>query len=446
MINNFLSLFSRLDELALIMVSLVVYIGICVGSFASRSMDGDSKYKVFFIKLILLVFTLSMMVCADNLIILLISWCTSNIVLVNLMMHKQAWKAAKASGVMAAKNYTLSALFLATAFTILYLATGELSLSAILLHNAQSVSIVFALVLILMAAMTQSALWPFHQWLLSSLNSPTPVSAIMHAGLINGGGFILVRFAPLFLQHQSLLLVMFCVGLISALLGTWWKLLQTDIKRMLACSTMGQMGFMVAQCGLGLFPAAVAHLVWHGMFKAYLFLATGSAAQEKRFDLGYFPTPLTLICALLSGCFGTAAFAYITNKSLLAGDTTLVLLSVAFFGLTQFALSLLQFKTLQKLPLIVISTVCFGAFYGLTVKAIVSIIEPMGIMQPQPLNVFHIFGIIILGLAWIVTLFLKSQNKTINMPSWFLKMYVISLNASQPDPKTITAHRNNYKY
>jgi len=132
--------------------------------------------------------------------------------------------------------------------------------------------------------MTQSAIWPFHTWLISSLNSPTPVSAIMHAGLINGGGFLLTRFAGLFVQSTGMLQVIFFLGLLTALIGTLWKLMQHDIKRMLACSTMGQMGFMIAQCGLGLFPAAIAHLCWHGLFKAYLFLSSGSAAHEKEWN------------------------------------------------------------------------------------------------------------------------------------------------------------------
>ena len=107
----------------------------------------------------------------------------------------------------------------------------------------------------------------------------------MHAGLINGGGFLLARFAPMLAIQPPILNLIFIAGITTALLGTLWKLMQSDVKRMLACSTMGQMGFMIAQCGLGLFPAAVAHLSWHGLFKAYLFLSTGSAAKEKRLDL-----------------------------------------------------------------------------------------------------------------------------------------------------------------
>ena len=87
----------------------------------------------------------------------------------------------------------------------------------------------------------------------------------MHAGLVNGGGFLIVRFAPLYLNYPGILNIIFIIGLSTAIMGTLWKLMQSDIKRMLACSTMAQMGFMIAQCGLGLFSAAIAHIILHGL-------------------------------------------------------------------------------------------------------------------------------------------------------------------------------------
>ncbi len=228
--------------------------------------------------------------------------------LVSLMIHKSNWKAAQASGRMAAKNLYIQYASNGYGFFLFYLVTGESSISGVIQKNAHSTTMIVALVCILLSAMMQSAQWPFHKWLISSLNSPTPVSAMMHAGLINGGGFLLIRFAPLYLQQPFLLNAMFIIGLITAIFGTLWKLMQSDVKRMLACSTMGQMGFMFLQCGLGLFPAAIAPSHLHGMFKAYLFLASGQAAQEKRFDLGYPPKPLRFIVALMCGFAGSLVF------------------------------------------------------------------------------------------------------------------------------------------
>ncbi|GAB4184665.1 MAG: hypothetical protein Tsb0015_00930 [Simkaniaceae bacterium] len=267
----------------------------------------------------------------------------------------------------------------------------------------------------------------------------------MHAGLINGGGFILTRFAPLYLHHSSLLNMIFILGIITSLLGTLWKLMQSNVKSMLACSTMGQMGFMLMQCGLGIFPAAVAHLVWHGMFKAYLFLASGSAFQERRFDTVYLK-PSNLAGALICGMVGSFGFSFSSGKSWLAGDATLVLMVVAFLSASQFVLPMLQNKIWQKLPIALVVTWVLGLGYGGSVRLIAQEMEPLQLMQPQPLNVFHILGIVVLILTWLAMLYLRNQNKTDGMPAWFFRNYVKALNASQPHPETITAHRNHYQY
>lgn len=447
MIHKFSAVFFNFDPLAMIIVCLVAFIGLCVGSFAMRYLKGDRKYQAFFIQLALLIGSVSVMVGADNLILLFMAWCLSNVLLVMLMIHKSSWKAAKASGVLAFKNYVLGAACMGAAFALFYYVTGETSVQELVKTNHSAESLILtALSLLLIGAMTQSAIWPFYRWLISSLNSPTPVSAIMHAGLVNGGGILLTRFALLYLQHSDLLTSIFVIGMTTALLGTLWKLMQSDVKRMLACSTMAQMGFMFAQIGLGLFPAAVAHLVWHGLFKAYLFLGSGGAAQEKRFDLRYPPKPLAFMCALVCGAVGSFGFAFASGKSWTAGDTTLVLMLVSFLSASQFALSILSGKTLKNLIPAFIFTTLFGLLYGGSVLLITWVMEPMQLMQPQPLNGFHMAGIFALILTWLTTLFSSLYKKTSKLPAWMLKGYVAALNASQPAPSTVTSYRNQYTY
>lgn len=442
----FLDLMHKLDELAIIMILLVSWVGMCVISFASRYMKGDLKYRSFLNQLILLVCSVFVMVSSDHLGVLFIALCLSNFFLTRLMIHKSAWPAARASGMIAAKNYILSALFLASAFGIFYVATGQTSINSIVHQNNQPILILIALLFLFLAAMAQSGIWPFHKWLLSSLNSPTPVSAIMHAGLINGGGFLIVRFAPLYLEYPKLMTLMFFTGLVTALSGTLWKLMQSDVKRMLACSTMAQMGFMLVQCGLGLFPLALAHLVWHGMFKAYLFLASGGAGQEKRLNPDYPPTGLTFISALACGLVFSCMFAYASKKSWLSGDSTLLLMCVTFLSGTQLALSILRIFTLRRFLVAFVASVVSGFLYGVSVLFIVWVIAPMDLMHPQPLNVFHIAGIAMATLTWLSVLFIRVPLKNMNHWGFLLKGYVKALNASQPHPDTVTAHRNHYQY
>lgn len=440
-----LKTFFYIDQLSLIMMGLVTFVGIVIGSFSFRFLGGDRKKGQFYTYLLALVPAVYIMVCADHLFLLLLSWAISNYILTQLMLHKKEWEAAKQSSLLAFKNFTLGTAFLGTAFLIFYFAFGETSIQSILKYSLSGTWGLSFLFFLILAAMTQSAIWPFHKWLISSLNSPTPVSALMHAGLVNGGGFILARFAPILMKQPTFLNVLFIVGLLTACLGTLWKLMQTDVKRMLACSTMGQMGFMVVQCGLGLFPAAVAHLCWHGLYKAYLFLATGSAAKEKRFDLDRPPTIAQFILAIFCGAFGALGFTVAGGGFTFAADTHLFLVLLTLIAGAQFALPILRSRISLRVVLSLLLTFSMGCMYGYSVNILEHLLAPLNLASPQALNGFHIAGLIVLIGAWMTVAFSR-RKKQEKVPNWMLKTYVLMLNASQPHPKTVTAHRNQYQF
>ncbi|KYP13620.1 proton-conducting transporter membrane subunit [Flavihumibacter sp. CACIAM 22H1] len=440
-----ISTFFHVDTLSLVLFSLVVLVALSIGSFSLRYLRGDRRQASFYARLLGLVLSLFLLVSADHLLLLAAAWALSNFLLTRLMLHKQEWEAARQSSLLAGKNFVLGLAFLSLAFFLLYQLSGTSSIQAILQNPVTSKWTSLACLLLVLTAMTQSALWPFHRWLTSSLNSPTPVSAIMHAGLVNGGGFLLARFAPLFFQQAFILNLLFAAGILTALLGTLWKLMQTDIKRMLACSTMGQMGFMLAQCGLGLFPAAIAHLCWHGLFKAYLFLASGSAAREKRLPLSY---PPALSRFLLATCFGIVAavlFAWISGVQVQVADTRWFLVLPALVAGTQFTLPILQDKGRYQLPLAFFAAIVLGACYGASVHFMESLLAPLGISQPQPLNALHGVAALVLIASWLLLLFVRPDS-SLGYPNWLLKLYVQMLNAGQPHPGTVTTHRNSYKF
>ena len=437
--------FFHVDRLSWLLMGLVAFVAISIASFSIRYLKGDRRQKAFFVNLLALVMTVFMMVCADHMLLLLLSWAVSNALLARLMLHKREWEAARQSSILAIRNFALGFVFLGAAMVVLYSATGETSIQVILAKSIESKWAITAGIFLLLAAMTQSALWPFHRWLTSSLNSPTPVSAIMHAGLVNGGGFLLARFAPILASQPDILNVLFIVGITTAILGTLWKLMQNDIKRMLACSTMGQMGFMIAQCGLGLFPAAVAHLCWHGLFKAYLFLSSGSAAKEKRLDLDYPPSFKDLSIALIYGIIAAYMFSLTTGKQIWVMDTTLFLTFLALIAGVQFVLPIIRGNAKGKLPLALFGAIAAGSFYGFSVHLVEGVLEPLGISRPQQLNVFHFFAAALLTVSWLAMMFVRSSKQTAP-PEWMLKKYVQMLNASQPHPRTITAHRNKYQF
>lgn len=436
------------NEMSWLMATLVLFVSAIVHHFSLRYMAGDRNYRRYFLFLTLITITTLLTVASDNIVLLISFWLLSNLLLALLMIHKFQWAAAKNSGILAFKTFGLGVFFLSVGAGLLVYESGTLSLHLIG-ENSKNLSVPIsqiALLFILLAAFTQSGVWPFHRWLISSLNSPTPVSALMHAGLVNGGGLLLARFAPIFLQDSFLLHILFIFAVISLFLGGIWKLLQSDIKRMLACSTMTQMGFMMLQCALGLFPAALAHLCWHGLFKAFLFLRSGSAlAESRRTNEERVNTISTFFLSSLCGFMGAVGFTFGSDLSFNLVDTTSILIFFSWIASTQLARSLLTKKNSLFFVLIA-AAFCLvtGILYGTTVDLIQAAVAPMQIWQPQLLHSIHLIAITFLFCVWIAVslkIFTNHERSLL-----WRRFYVRMLNASQPNPKTVTSNRNGYKF
>jgi NAD(P)H-quinone oxidoreductase subunit 5 len=275
----------------------------------------------------------------------------------------------------------------------------------------------------------------------------------MHAGLVNGGGLLLSRFALLFFDQSFVLNLLFLFGFITLVLGGIWKLIQTDIKRMLACSTMTQMGFMIMQCGLGLFSAGLAHLCWHGLFKAFLFLQAGSTiGEQKRNEKERTASIGRILTASVCGAFGACGFIIGSDFSFSFNDTTIVLLFFAWIAATQIGNTILETMPLfsdQRYShpifflLFAISTCSISGFaYGSTIKCIESL-APAEMFQPQPFHSIHLVSLLVVFLIYLA-MNLKSFIKY-EQSIWWKIFYVRMLNASQPNSATITPQRNQYK-
>lgn len=431
------------DSLALISTALILFISSVVFVYSKTYLNGDRNKSSFLLMIGLITISLIATFSANNIFLLCFFWLLSNILLVLMMIYKTSWKQAVESGLTALKNFIFGFVCLSAAVYILHLESDSYLISQIINYqNFSEKTLILSCLLILIAALSQSAIYPFNSWLLSSLNSPTPASAIMHAGLVNGGGILLAKFAPLFFKAPDILTIAFVLGIFSAILGTLWKLIQSNVKAMLACSTMSQMGFMVAQCGVGLFPAAIAHLFWHAMFKAYLFLASPGSWQEKRLDLGYPPKTSSFVLSLICGIFGALIFAKINHIKIADLQSTLVLVAVCFIAATQVALTIIDHSPIKKLfPAFVLSS-SLSAIYASSVVFIEKIM-PAQIWQPQPLNFWHIAAILLLLFMWLFRLFWIKAN---HLNPLFSRFYVWALNASQPKLSTVTSNRNQYNY
>jgi len=136
--------------------------------------------------------------------------------------------------------------------------------------------------LLVVCALLKSAQFPFHSWLPDTMETPTPVSALMHAGIINAGGFLVVRLSPIIVLSPGALILLAALGGFTALFASLTMLTHASVKRALAFSTVAQMGFMMLECGVGAFSLAALHLVAHSLYKAHAFLNSGGIIEISR--------------------------------------------------------------------------------------------------------------------------------------------------------------------
>ena len=167
--------------------------------------------------------------------------------------------------------------------------------------------------LLVIGAMLKSAQFPFHSWLPDTMETPTPVSALMHAGIINAGGFLVVRLSPVISFSPLALEILAIVGAFTAVFASIVMMTQASIKRQLAFSTIAQMGFMMLQCGLGAFSIAVLHIVTHSLYKAHAFLSSGSVVSLSKSSWTPTERPLAHPAALFLSLIASVGIAIIVG-------------------------------------------------------------------------------------------------------------------------------------
>ena len=281
------------DWLSTLMALLVSAIGLVVHVFSVRYMQDDPAYTRFFMLLDTIIGVILLMVLAGDLLTLLLAWHLLGVCLYFLLSHQTQRPSATRYAFWTLFTHRIGDLPLLAATALAYHSYGTLSLPTLFERVAAAPDATTLLglpfaeamgLLILLAAFAKSAQFPFHTWLPYTMDGPTPVSALMHAGIVNAGGFLINRFAPVFVHTEHVLLLAFAVGLITTIMGSLMMLMQSDIKKALGYSTMGQMGYMVMECGLGAFSLAIYHLIAHGVFKATLFLGSGAIIGNARKD------------------------------------------------------------------------------------------------------------------------------------------------------------------
>ncbi|MEF8814231.1 MAG: proton-conducting transporter membrane subunit [Halovenus sp.] len=308
------------DGLTGVMWAAVTFFSGIVHSYSRRYMAGSRTLDRFFGRVFAFTLVVIVLVAADSLVLFGTAWLAMGLLMADLIGHVDGWPQAQAAAALARRYFLASSALLTVALVTLWWHTGATTVSGVAsgVGTTTSTVVLFAASALLLSAMVQSALVPFQTWLLSSMTAPTPASALMHAGFVNAGGILLVRFAPVVTVDASFMLVIVLVGAASALFGKLLKSVQVDVKTRLGCSTVGQMGFMIMQAGLGFFGAAVTHLVLHGFYKAYLFLSAGEEVEHTSpADTTHATAstgPVGLVVAALAALAGGALFAGLTGK------------------------------------------------------------------------------------------------------------------------------------
>jgi NADH-quinone oxidoreductase subunit L len=276
-----------IDPLTAALLIVVTTIGLLVHVYSIGYMSHDPGYWRFFAYLNLFMFSMLLLVLADNWLVVFVAWelvGLSSYLLIGFWYRKRtASLAAKKAFIVNRVGDVGFALGIMAIF-VNTSAAGEATLDIrqsieTLLHQGDANPIpLFAVALLVFAgAMGKSAQFPLHVWLPDAMEGPTPVSALIHAAtMVNAGVYLVARANPLFASAPDAMVIVAAIGIFTAILAATIAMTQTDIKRVLAYSTLSQLGYMFAALGIGAFTAAIFHLMTHGFFKGLLFLGSGS--------------------------------------------------------------------------------------------------------------------------------------------------------------------------
>jgi NAD(P)H-quinone oxidoreductase subunit 5 len=278
-----IGLSARIDAVSVTMLLLVSFVGWIVVRYCRTYLDGETRQGAFTGWMCAALAAVLLLVQAGNLVQLVVAWVATSVALHRLLLfypeRLPAQRAARKKRLFSIMGTV--ALVLAAGLLRWVFGTADIAAINTLARSGNTEwPVLVAAALLATAALLKSAQFPTHGWLTEVMEAPTPVSALLHAGVINAGGFLIIRFADVMLLAPGALAVLAMVGGLTALFGALVMLTQPAVKTSLAWSTVAQMGFMMLQCGLALFPLALLHIVAHSLYKAHAFLASGGAVEQ----------------------------------------------------------------------------------------------------------------------------------------------------------------------
>ena len=463
-----------IDRLSAVMMTLITGVSTVIYCYSTGYMYQDRHYRRYLALICFTDFILLCMVSSANLMMLFLFWQILSYLLY-LLAHNHA-HAATLRG--AFKTFTLlrvaDAAFLAgivlahqlygtLEFQDLFARAAGTPITLSLWPGLEISAATAVTSLLFIGAMGKSAQFPLHIWLPGSLFAPTPVHALLHAGIINAGGFLINRLAPVFGLSSTTLHIAFVVGTLTAILGATMMLAQNDIKNTLGFSTIGQMGYMIMECGLGAFSLAVFHLIAHGLFKATVFLNCGNiihkarmephfphtAPQAKEEGLSRLTWSIGFVTTLLIPLLILLVTHGVLRIPLLESQGTVIFLFFIWITSSQAILTLTRLRAVAswKVSAAMLLILLFVVFvYLFAVESFTAFLYP----DPEEVaSYFHaaalpnwLFDLIIL-VATVLTvvswsyLYMRAHGRTMWMPAWIdglrIRLYVLFMHRLYAD-------------
>lgn len=409
----------RFDLIESLMLLLVNFLGWVIVSYSRAYMAGDPGESSFIGNLMHTLAAVSLLVVTNSLILFLAAWILTSLSLhglLTLYANRQPAMIAAHKKFLASR---LGDLTLLCGVVLLGSQTGTLEMDEVAhrivgLH-AIPTAIHVAALLLAFSAIIKCAQLPLHGWLIQVMEAPTPVSALLHAGVVNLGGFMLIRLAPVINTTPAAQSLLAVVGCLTAVISSLVMTTRISIKVQLAWSTCAQMGFMLMECGLGLYHLAFLHLLAHSLYKAHAFLGSGGTVNQAKLKrmmpmkpkAGFPGLLLSGLCGLLVATLGAVLWrtsslsgalgffcvpvvglaiagilsAVVSMRSQTASlilSTAAIGISLIYFGfdsLFQNILPIAPSNLAQQRPLLIFSVICFVLLYGIQMIVRVS---PLG--------------------------------------------------------------------
>lgn len=316
---------------------LITFLGLVLVRFAARYLEGEPN-QPFFVRWLLTALGAAAVVPATaNLLVMALAWLATSVALRQLLTFHQERRVAREAAERKFLVTRVADVCFLLAIGLIFARFGTVDRTAVLraleTSSDHGLAPQFAALLIAVAVVFRTAQAPFHGWLIRVVDAPTPVSALLHAGVVNLGGVVLMSVHPLITDSPAARTLLVASGAVTAVYAAWAGATRPSFKVGLAWSTSSQMGFMLMQCGLGLFEMAWLHLIAHSIYKAKAFLSAGSVVQtpvEARRPFGQrealFGAALTLFAL---GALAAADVLQPSREPALAAMAVVVALAIA---------------------------------------------------------------------------------------------------------------------